>query len=279
MIRPAALPVPIPVVIPVIVAAMTLVRPEHLKTTPVLMPPRPNAVPAVTGVKTAHPEKLTGTALMSDLPNAEAAIHVPIPVLPVPVAGPAARPVMTRFMSARPNAVPAVMDVRSIITLIPVRAVIRLQTALVLTGMIPSLNPVLVVRQAGLVTNAIRTHIVILVRPDIQHRVPTDIPIRLQKLVLAGKHPGLVISARQLRPVLPDIQEQDVPITILCEFYRRMKPVVAAGYVLTDGMIVGAVLVKENAKMQVITAKKWKDAFRVRYVTTGCKINKADDIN
>ena len=147
------LPVPILAVILVIAAAMILVRPEHLKTTPVLMLPRPNAVPAVTGVKTAHPEKLTGTALMSDLPNAEAAIHVPIPVLPVPVAGPAARPVMTRFMSGRPNVAQAVMDVRSIITLIPVRAVTQLRTALVITGMIPRPSPVPAVRRTVLVTS------------------------------------------------------------------------------------------------------------------------------
>ena len=194
MTRHAALPVPIPVVIPVIAAAMIPVRPERQKTIPVPMLLQPSAVRAATGVKTALPEKLIGTALMSDLRNAEAAILVPIPVLPVPVAEPAVLPVMTRFMSVRPNAVQAVTAVRSIITLIPARTAIRPQAALVITGMIPRQNPVPAAQLPALATNAIRTRIVILVRPDIQHRVPTDIPILLQKLVLAGKHPVLVIS-------------------------------------------------------------------------------------
>ena len=65
-----------------------------------------------------------------------------IPVLPVPVAGPAARPVMTRFMSDLQNAAQAVTAVRSIITLIPARTAIRPQAALVITGMISRQNPV-----------------------------------------------------------------------------------------------------------------------------------------
>ena len=194
MIRHAALPVPIPAVIHVIAAAMIPVHPEHLKTTPVPMLLRPSADHAATGVKTVRPARPIGTVLMSDLPNAEAAILVPIPVLRVPVAEPAVLPVMTRFMSVRPNAAQAVTAVRSIITLIPARTAIRPQTALVITGMIPRQNPVPAAQLPALATNAIRTRIVILVRPDIQHRVPTDIPILLQKLVLAGKHPVLVIS-------------------------------------------------------------------------------------
>ena len=194
MIRHAVLPVPILAVIPVIAAAMIPVRPERQKTIPVPMLPQPSAVRAATGVKTVRPARPTGTVLMSDLPNAEAAILVPIPVLPVPVAEPAVLPVMTRFMSVRPNAAQAVTVARSIITLIPARTAIRPQAALVITGMIPRQNPVPAAQLPALATNAIRTRIVILVRPDIQHRVPTDIPILLQKLVLAGKHPVLVIS-------------------------------------------------------------------------------------
>ena len=141
-------------VIPVIAAAMIPVRPERQKTIPVPMLLQPSAVRAATGVKTALPEKLIGTALMSDLRNAEAAILVPIPVLPVPVAEPAVLPVMMRFMSVRPNAAQAVTAVRSTLTLIPVRAVIRLQTALVIMGMIPRQNPVPAVRQTVLATSA-----------------------------------------------------------------------------------------------------------------------------
>ena len=81
MTRHAALPVPIPVVIPVIAAAMIPVRPERQKTIPVPMLPQPSAVRAATDVKTVRPARPTGTVLMSDLPNAEAAILVPIPVL------------------------------------------------------------------------------------------------------------------------------------------------------------------------------------------------------
>ena len=154
MIRHAALPVPIPAAILVIAAAMIPVRPERQKTIPVPMLLRPSAVRAATGVKTVRPAKLTGTVLMSDLRNAVAAILVPIPVLPVPVAEPAVLPVMTRFMSVRPNAAQAAMDVRSIITLIPARMAIRPQAALVITGMIPRQNPVPAAQLPALATNA-----------------------------------------------------------------------------------------------------------------------------
>ena len=154
MIRHAAFPVPIPAVIPVIAAAMIPVRPERQKTIPVPMLPQPSAVRAATGVKTVRPARLTGTVLMSDLQNVVAAILVPIPVLPVPVAGPAVLPVMTRFMSVRLNAAQAVTAVRSIITLIPARTAILPQAALVITGMIPRQNPVPAARQTALATNA-----------------------------------------------------------------------------------------------------------------------------
>ena len=154
MIRHAVLPVPIPAVILVTAAAMTIVRQEHLKTTPVLMLPRPSADPPATGAKTVLPVKPTGTVLMSGLPNAEAVIPVPITVLRGQKARQAVRPVMMRFMSDRPNAAPAATDVRSILIPIPVRAVTRLQAVLVLTGIIPHPNPVLAVQQAVLhVTN------------------------------------------------------------------------------------------------------------------------------
>ena len=144
MTRPAALPVLTPAVIPVTDVAMIIVRQERLKTTRVLMLLQPNAVPAATGVKTARPAKLIGTVLMSVLPNAAAVIPVPIPVLPVPVAAQAVLPAMTRFMSGRPNAETAVMDVKSIIILIPARQDIDLLAVLVLTDMrqLPNLVPV-----------------------------------------------------------------------------------------------------------------------------------------
>ena len=144
MTRPAALPVLTPAVIPVTDVAMIIVRQERLKTTRVLMLLQPNAVPAATDVKTARPAKLTGTVLMSGLPNAAAAIPVPTDVLPVPVAVQAVLPAMTRFMSGRPNAETAVMDVKSIIILIPARQDIDLLAVLVLTDMrqLPNLVPV-----------------------------------------------------------------------------------------------------------------------------------------
>ena len=154
MIRHAALPVPIPAVIPVTDVAMIPVRPERQKTIPVPMLPQPSADHAATDVKTVRPARPIGTVLMSDLLNAEAAILVLIPVLPVPVAEPAVLPVMTRFMSVRLNAAQAAMDVRSIITLIPARMAIRPQAALVITGMIPRQNPVLAAQLPVLATNA-----------------------------------------------------------------------------------------------------------------------------
>ena len=195
MIRHAVLPVPIPAVIHVIAAAMIPVRPERQKTIPVPMLLRPSAVRAATGVKTVRPARPIGTVLMSDLLNAVAAILVPIPVLPVPVAEPAVLPAMTRFMSVRPNAAQAVTAVRSIITLIPVRAVIRLQTALVLTGIQKHTRDAPAVRQTAQdVTNAIRTRIVILVLPDTQLLVLTDIPIHPLKPALAAQAPELAIN-------------------------------------------------------------------------------------
>ena len=200
MIRHAALPVPIPAVILVIAAAMIPVRPERQKTIPVPMLLRPSADHAATGVKTVRPARLTGTVLMSDLPNAVAAILVPIPVLPVPVAGPAARPVMTRFMSVQLNAAQAAMDVRSIITLIPAHTAIRPQAALVITGMIPHPNPVPAARQTVLATNArlspLSRHALI----PLKHRIPVLQHVKTTEMKM---HNGIISFLIQLQqPVL-----------------------------------------------------------------------------
>ena len=186
MTRHAALPVPIPVVIPVIAAAMIPVRPERQKTIPVPMLLQPSAVRAATGVKTVRPARPIGTVLMSDLRNAEAAILVPIPVLRVPVAEPAVLPVMMRFMSVRPNAAQAAMDVRSIITLIPARTAIRPQAALVITGMIPRQNLVLAVRQTVLATSAMRLLPVAIVAAGVLLGSISERPV-LQAALLVGK--------------------------------------------------------------------------------------------
>ena len=116
----AVLPVPIPVAIPVIVVAMILVRPELLKTIPVLMPVQQNAVPDATDVKTVRPERPTGTALMSDLPNAAAAIHVPILAVPEQKAAFPAQVIMYQRGFLLPNAVPDAMnaDIIQIVTLL-----------------------------------------------------------------------------------------------------------------------------------------------------------------
>ena len=155
MIRHAALPALISAVTPVIAAAMIPVRPEHLKTTPVPMLLRPSAVRAATGVKAARPVQVPLIpVLMPRLPNAAAVIDAPTVVPAVPVAEPAVLPVMMRFMSVRPNAAQAVTAVRSIITLIPARTAIRLQAALVITGMIPRQNPVPAAQLPAHATNA-----------------------------------------------------------------------------------------------------------------------------
>ena len=120
MIRHAVLPVPILAVIPVIAAAMIPVRPERQKTIPVPMLLRPSAVRAATGVKTVRPARPTGTVLMSGLPNAEAAILVPIPVLPAQRAVFPAPETTSPRVFLQPNAVPAVMnaDIILIVTLL-----------------------------------------------------------------------------------------------------------------------------------------------------------------
>ena len=161
MIRLEVLPVPILADIPVINVVLMTVRQEHLKTTPVLMLLQPNVVPAATDVKTARPAKLTGTALMSGLPNVVLAIPVPTTVLPVPVAVQAVLPAMTRFMSVRPNAETAVMAVRSIIILIPARADIQRQAAVRMdTQLLPNLVPAEILPE--LVINVIRRRLMIL---------------------------------------------------------------------------------------------------------------------
>ena len=207
MIRHAALPVPIPAVIPVTDVAMIPVRPERQKTIPVPMLPQPSAVRAATDVKTVRPARPTGTVLMSVLQNAVAAILVPIPVLQVPVAEPAVLPVMTRFMSVRPNAAQAVTAVRSIITLIPARTAIRPQAALVIMGMIPRQNPVPAVRQTALATNArlnrLSRHALIM-----QHMMSM---LTLVRITETKMHNGIINSLIQLlRFVLTDCIETGV---------------------------------------------------------------------
>ena len=155
MIRHAALPALISAVTPVIAAAMIPVRLERQKIIPVPMLLRPSVDHVVTGVKAVRPVQVPLIpVLMPRLPNAAAVIDAPTVVPAVPVAEPAARPVMTRFMSVRLNAAQAAMDVRSIITLIPVRTAIRPQAALVITGMIPRQNPVPEAQLPVLATNA-----------------------------------------------------------------------------------------------------------------------------
>ena len=233
---------------------MIPVRPEHLKTTPVPMLLRPSADHAATGVKTVRQARLTGTVLMSVLQNAVAAILVPIPVLPAQRAVFPVPETTSPRVFLQPNAVPAVMNADIIL-------IVTLLLNLVIMVVLPQTLAV-----SALPASLARRWPIRLTAPTERKLVPTAAV-------------GHVPAARQHQLVLPDIQERDVPITILCEFYKKMRSVVAVGYVLTDGMIVGAELVKENAKMQVITAKKWKDAFRVRYVMTGRKINKMDDTN
>ena len=69
----------IPAAIPVIVAVMIPVRPVLLKTITDLMLLLPNAVPDVTDVKTVLPAAGLIPALMSVLPNVEAAMLVLTP--------------------------------------------------------------------------------------------------------------------------------------------------------------------------------------------------------
>ena len=79
MILPAVLPVLIPAVIPVTDVVPTLVRPEHLRIIMVLTAERLSVVLLVIVVKTVLQAAGLIPVLMLDLPNAEAATHVPTP--------------------------------------------------------------------------------------------------------------------------------------------------------------------------------------------------------
>ena len=83
VIRPADHRERIPVVIPVIVAVMIPVRPVLLKTIQVPYLLIPNAVRPANVVKTVLPAAGLIPVLMSGLPNAEAAMLVPIPAAQV----------------------------------------------------------------------------------------------------------------------------------------------------------------------------------------------------
>ncbi len=118
----AVLPVPIPAVTPVIAAAMIPVRPELLKTIPVLMLLRPNAVHVATGVKAARPvQVLLIQVLMPRLPSAAAAILVPILAVPEQRAVFPVPETMSPHVFLPPSVVPAAMnaDITPIVTLLP----------------------------------------------------------------------------------------------------------------------------------------------------------------
>ena len=106
---PVLPPVPMPADIPVTAVAMTIVRPERLKTIPVPYLLIPNAVHLVTDVKTVLPEVLLIPVLTSDLPNAGLVMLVPIPVGQVLNPSLVLRP-KTRFGFLLPNAAPVVMN-------------------------------------------------------------------------------------------------------------------------------------------------------------------------
>ena len=174
------------------------------------------------------------------------------------MAEPAVLPVMTRFMSVRPNAAQAVTAVRSIITLIPARTAIRLQTVLVITDMIPRQNPVLVVRQAGLVTNARRTRIVILVLPDTQLLVLTDIPVRLQNPAIAVRQAELAINVMPLQilyvNVLP-VTMKVVPVVIM--WIKPILKIPTIKYVTGPEFVINAAqVVEETHKTIPLTVMK-----------------------
>ena len=76
---PVLPPVPMPADIPVTAVAMTIVRPERLKTIPAPYLLIPNAVRPVSVVKTVLPAALLIPVLMSALPNAGLVTLVPTP--------------------------------------------------------------------------------------------------------------------------------------------------------------------------------------------------------
>ena len=83
MILPAVHRERIPAVIPVTDVVPTLVRQEHHRIITVLTAERLSADLLVIVVKTVHPAAGLIPVLMSDLPSAEAAMLVPIPVVQV----------------------------------------------------------------------------------------------------------------------------------------------------------------------------------------------------
>ena len=112
----AVLPAPIPAAIPVIVVVPTNV-PAGQRTIPVPMPARLSAVRLAVTAKTVLPEVRLTPDLMSGLPNAVTAIHVPITA--VPVRSPCLVPLLIiKYAYLQPNAEQAVTNV-NIIPIVP----------------------------------------------------------------------------------------------------------------------------------------------------------------
>ena len=110
---PVLPPVPMPADIPVTAVAMTIVRPERLKTIPVPYLLIPNAVRPVSVVKTVLPAALLIPVLMSALPNAGLVTLVPTPAERVLNLSLALRP-RIRLKFQQPSAEPLVILVKLI---------------------------------------------------------------------------------------------------------------------------------------------------------------------
>ena len=110
---PVRPPVPMPADIPVTAVAMTIVRPERLKTIPVPYLLIPNAVRPVSVVKTVLPAALLIPGLMSGLPNAGLVTLVPTPAERVLNLSLALRP-RIRLKFQQPSAEPLVILVKLI---------------------------------------------------------------------------------------------------------------------------------------------------------------------
>ena len=110
---PVLPPVPMPADIPVTAVAMTIVRPERLKTIPVPYLLIPNAVRPVSVVKTVLPAALLIPVLMSALPNAGLVTLVPTPAGQVLNLSLALRP-RIRLKFQQPSAEPLVILVKLI---------------------------------------------------------------------------------------------------------------------------------------------------------------------
>ena len=115
LVVPVLPPVLTPAVTPVINVVMTIVRPERLKTIPVLYLLIPNAAHPVIVVKIVLPAALLIPENMSVLPNAALAMPVTIPakqvLLPLTVHQP-----RTEQKSRQPNAEPPVIPAKIIPT-------------------------------------------------------------------------------------------------------------------------------------------------------------------